>query len=935
MDNGFANQSKKNEVPLSTPKTLQQTRKNLIPMITKKHRDEWLSSSVSEEIIEANVASIQGNIVVSKICPLEKPYRKLREVLERGGWWVTGLEPGKWAERMRWGQLKLDHPRVNADGKAIKYESPMKSATRATFLSIPSQPTFWEDVENSVETPLYITEGAKKAGAMLTLGYACVAIPGIYNVAKKKADGTRDLIKELKRFLGNKRPIVYVYDSDDQPRKKRNVYEAIKRTGKCFQDYGCDVYWATWDTELGKGIDDVAASQGAEAVHEILSKPIRLKTYEESLYRVSNKTIEIHVADTLFANDWACINEEMRRWNPRLGFWELVPEPEFRHIISSFVKRCYSEKELTKKDIEAGKTEPIRNYRFGATAVNNTATFIKAALHVSATGNDVFLRTFKNGTLDLRTKQLRNWDKNDYLAWRLETDYAPTEVCPKSYLDFFASSYGYDLIPLLRAVSSMLIDPTAPWGYFPYLQGPSGSGKGTLISIWQNMFPINSVSSSSDLSNLGTEEGRHQYINNKGLFTAPDVLGYQKGMESFYELVDNGVMSARKLFSSEPYTRKFGTRYVVASVEPLQVEGSAGWDRRAIVIPTKACVGPRNPNLRDTLSVDHGAFMCWVIGMSTEERNRTLLYWKQSSMRLNSIAQLHQLNDPMAGFIDHCLVPAKPGQEMTATELQQHFAAYASATGRSSTMSPSRVGSKLRSMLPHTFVERRRFGKDEPNPKNLTMKPACYKVTVRRDVFRWEVSAGSPILRVSIENLNEGGLHLFDSDIHIDASELPQQFTIEQFDALYALACKRERQLGRMTETSIDKPKEEPLPAPETKTESSMAEIEPTAAVESTDEFGNPSEKPELTVPLIDGGDPLGNPNKVIEGDYDVSFGFKVGDIVRPNRYKADCTIVYIEPAEKESYYLQDPERDNIIFARRGNELTKVEPSCFSQASLF
>ena len=927
MDNGFVAQgkaqSKKNEALWGTSKDRQQNVKKPTPMIAKKHRDEWRSSAVSEEIIEANVVSIQGNTVVSKICPLEKPYKKLRNTLEGGGWWVTGLEPGKWTERMRWGQLKLDNPRMNADGKTIKYESPMKSATRATFLSIPSQPTFWADVERSVETPLYITEGAKKAGAMLSLGYACVAIPGIYNVAKKKADGSRELIKELKPFLGNRR-IVYVYDSDDQPRKKRNVYGAIKRTGKCFQDYGCDVYWVTWDTELGKGIDDVAASQGADAVHDILSKPIRLKTYEESLYRVSNKTIEIHVADTLFADNWACINEEMRRWNPQLGFWELVSESEFRHIISTFVKRCYSEKELTKKDIEVGKT-PIRNYRFGAAAVNNTAAFIKASLHVSATGNDAFLRTFKNGTLDLRTKQLKRWDREDYLTWRLETDYAPTEVCPKSYLDFFESSYGYDLIPLLRAVSSMLIDPTAPWGYFPYLQGPSGSGKGTLISLWQKMFPLNSVSSSSDLSNLGTEEGRHQYINNKGLFTAPDVLGYQKGMEAFYELVDNGAMTARKLFSSDPYTRKFGTRYVVASVEPLQVEGSAGWDRRAIVIPTKACVGTRDPNLKDTLGVDHGAFMCWVLGMDTAERNRVLMYWKQSSLRLNSIAQIHQLNDPMASFIDHCLVPAKAGQEMTATDLQQHFAAYAAATGRSSTMSPSRVGSKLRSMLPHTFIERRRFGKDEPNPKELTMKPACYKVTVRRDVFRWEVSAGSPVLRVSVEHLNEGGLHLFDSDTHIESSDLPQQFKKEQFDALYASACERERRLGRV----IDEPKEKVMPALTEDSEETLSE-----PIAETDEFGNPPEKPKLTEPLIDGGAPLGNPNKPVEGDYDTSFGFKVGDIVRPHRYKADCIIVYIDPSEKAAYYLKDPALD-AIFARRGNQLTRVEPANFNQAALF
>lgn len=734
-----------------------------MPSIAKKHLAEWKSSQVSNEIILANVTSVEGKAADSKVLGNQKASPKFREQFHGGGWWVDGLEPKDWAKRMRWGQLKLDDPRVKDDGSILKYESPIGQSTRATFLEIPSKPDFWPDVANNIQIPLYITEGAKKAGCLLTLGFACVAIPGIWNSAKKDDKGNRQVIRELKPFLGKGRPIIYVYDADDQPRKRRNVYNAIKKSGRAFQDYGCDVSWVTWDSDDGKGIDDLCANLGPDHVASVIASPYRLKTHEEQIHNVCKYAIDTHVFEYFFGGrytDYISINSAIYRWDSQKGFWKKQDPDNLKRKIAEFLSACYQEKKA--KDGE----DPIRHYRFGSN--NNLKScyqFCISRLNVEVPERSRMLRTFRNGTLDCETKEFRSWDKYDYLTWRLESDYVPNQDLPSVTKNFISSSYGEDLIPLIRAVTSMLLDPSAPWEHFPYLVGRSGGGKGTLIALWQSMFNTEAISSSTNLSMLQHEDKRHTYLHGKALFTAPDVLGYQTKLDSFYELVSNGLMSARRLFNSEGYETHFNTRFIVASVEPLQTEGSQGWDRRAIVIPLKNSKCVKDPKLKIKLRAEVSQFISWALAMPTDERNHMLYNWRNSSDRLQNTAYAMEVaGDPMRAFIDNCLRPDFSGPGMSATAIHELYLAYAEATGKKGNISISRVGSKLKAMIPDFYEERRRFRKEEANPQNLKMKPSTFNVTVLPDVFMERLNSnGQKIWYVNKAKLDEGGLLEFDT----------------------------------------------------------------------------------------------------------------------------------------------------------------------------
>ncbi|MBD2667312.1 plasmid replication protein, CyRepA1 family [Richelia sinica] len=208
-----------------------------------------------------------------------------------------------------WCCLKADYPRQDEDGKIIKYEHPAKTNTQCFLARVSPQvwekiaakagvplPENYQDVlinpglfwtwviENSVT--LVFVEGLKKALAMLTAGYAAIGFPGISNVIRqpknehKEKVGHPHPIPELDQFLRGSSKIILAFDSDTKRSSKRNVNNAIERTGKVLQFAGCSVKVATWATALGKGLDDVLVALGEEAIDGIYKNAIDFPVWQ-------------------------------------------------------------------------------------------------------------------------------------------------------------------------------------------------------------------------------------------------------------------------------------------------------------------------------------------------------------------------------------------------------------------------------------------------------------------------------------------------------------------------------------------------------------------------------------------------------------------------------------------------------------------------------
>jgi hypothetical protein len=275
--------------------------------IQQKHFEEWISSAVDPQIVKLNVRSLEGDAIYDYLIYSEEVDRrndgrlvdwilKKYRLLEAGGWWVSGVDPLDNYKPMLWGQFKSDVPRLGKEGKAVKYETPPKVATRVVLLRVPlsvwrlasevsgvelpqkievspegEAVGFWRwVVEKNV--PVTLTEGAKKAGALLTAGYAAIALPGVFNGFRTDKTNPEEIVRrlapDLKVFATEGRQVSICFDFDKKPKTVENVNSAISNTGGIFNKERCQVRVVCLPGPQ-KGVDDYLAAVGAEAYREL------------------------------------------------------------------------------------------------------------------------------------------------------------------------------------------------------------------------------------------------------------------------------------------------------------------------------------------------------------------------------------------------------------------------------------------------------------------------------------------------------------------------------------------------------------------------------------------------------------------------------------------------------------------------------------------
>ena len=179
-------------------------------------------------------------------------------------------------------QAKLSRPLIDqGKGKPRKYETPKGNGARAFLPHVPRQVrqriaarygvevplsgSFWDWLAEHPEIPIVLTEGGKKALALLSLGYVAIALYGVNGGYRKCIDGTRALIDDLDRFALPDRPICLAFDQDDTATTRHRVNVALFRFSSLLKAQGCQVAIASWQGQQGKGVDDLIVNQGAAA----------------------------------------------------------------------------------------------------------------------------------------------------------------------------------------------------------------------------------------------------------------------------------------------------------------------------------------------------------------------------------------------------------------------------------------------------------------------------------------------------------------------------------------------------------------------------------------------------------------------------------------------------------------------------------------------
>jgi hypothetical protein len=167
----------------------------------------------------------------------------------------------------------IDHP----DGRVVKYEAPAKVPPRL-YIPLPVR-------EKVVDAgiPLIITEGEKKALAAAELGFAVVALPGVWSGFRKadpaKCKGTpKQLMADFDLIILKDRFVIFIFDSDAATNP--SVQSAEQYLVEAHRAIGAKPIIVRLPNGVdGKkvGIDDFIVAKGALAFSNLVSEAITEK----------------------------------------------------------------------------------------------------------------------------------------------------------------------------------------------------------------------------------------------------------------------------------------------------------------------------------------------------------------------------------------------------------------------------------------------------------------------------------------------------------------------------------------------------------------------------------------------------------------------------------------------------------------------------------
>ncbi len=274
------------------------------------HLAEWVEgSAIHPELAAANLQSLAGHEVIEALAgdrleqlgaharqyataPVVRLLQALEPVAAAGGWWCSGLDPlADWAP-MAWGQLKPAAPRLAADGEPIKYEAPWGAPTRSIWLRVPSAVSaviadrfglsvpsavsadtdgnrgeFWRWWATEPRLPLVVTEGSKKAAALLSAGVPAVALPGVDSGAKRtgsegingRRTGPLELLPDLAGVSWAGRLALVLFDASAKAKPREPI--AARRLARLLLRAGArEALAGTVPAGPHKGADDWLAA---------------------------------------------------------------------------------------------------------------------------------------------------------------------------------------------------------------------------------------------------------------------------------------------------------------------------------------------------------------------------------------------------------------------------------------------------------------------------------------------------------------------------------------------------------------------------------------------------------------------------------------------------------------------------------------------------
>jgi putative DNA primase/helicase len=423
------------------------------------HLTEWVEgSAVSEDIARLNIESLSADELNERVKP--------KTPIQTGGWWTggvnwrTGLPMGT-----RYGQAKPDQAHDLGSGKKAKYLTASGMEPDGIFLAMPD-PNYWLDIWADKKQPILITEGAKKAGAGLSLGLPTIAVTGVWNWGKEGA-----IAPELEKWAQPGREVTLCFDSDYQ--QKPSCCAALHKLGTLLIEKGVKVKIAVWEEH--KGMDDFIVAEGGEAFKQVVATADTLKQWEKQFKQekpqkakppAANKLAKL-IADKY--REKLAWNIEIREWFSygltQPGIWEKEPKEAIEQVVrvelDAQLPDGYTHRQLT-----------------------DILNLLKSDLLVKKWNQTRGLIPLQNGVLHKKTKKLSPHSPGYRLTYCLPFAYDPAATC-EPIVNWLRETVGQkeELVTFLLVYLNAIVNQRADLQRYLELIGPGGTGKSTYMKL--------------------------------------------------------------------------------------------------------------------------------------------------------------------------------------------------------------------------------------------------------------------------------------------------------------------------------------------------------------------------------------------------------------------------------------------------------------------
>lgn len=617
---------------------------NITVSVATEHLTEWTErSAVSDAIATLNIESLSAEELNFRIKP--------KHPIKTGGWWCRGVN---WRNGqpmgLFFGQAKPDklHLVDPTKNKTAKYMTATGMEPDAIFLAMTDK-DYWAKVYADETITRVWAEGAKKAGAGLTLALATIGLTGVWNWGK---DGK--LAPEVERWAQPGTNHVIAFDSDYV--SKPSCRQAIIQFAKLLTAKGCKVSIASWSQEH-KGMDDFIVANGGDAFKEAIANAQSVKQWEKQFKKTGDSNEKIPPADRI-AREIAEEYRDKLAFNNDISGW-MRYEADFKGVWSSQSDN-YVEA-IVFKILDSKGIIDFNSYSY----ITNIVKVMRCLLIVykwqEKSPKDML--PFINGVLDVATGELLPHSPGYRFTWQLPREHNP-KATDWSTIDTFLNhlSAGNPAIKdLLLCYCNAVIKGRSDLQKFLHLIGLGGTGKGTFSRLLVALVGKQNVHSTTLEDWCSNRfEGANAY--HKRLVLFPDEDKQTGKLGKFLSLTGEDDIRAEDKGKKAFLYRYDGMVLVLSNLPIFMGESVSRVKRRVIPVPCNNAVPlTKRCNLEEDFKPELGAFTNYILSLSDDHVTRVILglneipectreFW-ENRMRVDSIAAWvneHVIADPLA-----------------------------------------------------------------------------------------------------------------------------------------------------------------------------------------------------------------------------------------------------------------------------------------------